>query len=66
VAEDILAELNRPFVVEGRTLEISGSIGVAVYPDGGLGADELMRSADGAMYDAKLQGRARVAGNDGA
>ena len=61
VAEEILAELNRPFVSEGRTLEISGSIGVAVYPDSGASADELMRSADGAMYDAKLQGRACVA-----
>ncbi|HBI67940.1 MAG TPA: sensor domain-containing diguanylate cyclase, partial [Massilia sp.] len=61
VAGEILAELNRPFVSEGRTLEISGSIGVAVYPDSGASADELMRSADGAMYDAKLQGRACVA-----
>ena len=66
VAEDILAELNRPFVSEGRTLEISGSIGVAVYPDSGSNADELMRSADGAMYDAKLQGRACVAERTGA
>ena len=61
VAEEILAELNRPFVSEGRTLEISGSIGVAVYPDSGVSAEALMRSADGAMYDAKLQGRACVA-----
>jgi len=61
VAEDILGELNRPFFTEGRKLAISGSIGVAVYPDSGATADELMRSADQAMYDAKLQGRARVA-----
>jgi len=61
VAEDILKELNRPFITEERRLEISGSIGVAVYPDSGSNADELMRSADQAMYDAKLQGRACVA-----
>lgn len=61
VAEDILKELNRPFVTEERRLDISGSIGVAVYPDSGANADELMRSADQAMYDAKLQGRACVA-----
>ena len=61
VAEDILAQLNRPFFNDGLRLEISGSIGVAVYPDSGASAEELMRSADGAMYDAKLQGRACVA-----
>lgn len=61
VAEDILKELNRPFITEEHRLEISGSIGVAVYPDSGSNADELMRSADQAMYDAKLQGRACVA-----
>ena len=65
VADEILAELKRPFVIEERTLEISGSIGVAVYPDAGTGVDVLMRGADQAMYDAKLAGRARVAGRTG-
>ncbi|THC42250.1 diguanylate cyclase domain-containing protein [Massilia sp. Mn16-1_5] len=61
VAEDILRELNRPFVTEGFTLHISGSLGVAVYPDDAMDADSLMRCADAAMYQAKLQGRGRVA-----
>lgn len=60
VAEDILRELNRPFMTEGFTLHISASLGVAVYPDGALDADSLLRCADSAMYEAKLQGRGRV------
>ena len=61
VAEEILAALNRPFVLEAATLHISGSLGVAVYPDSGLDADALLHHADQAMYDAKLGGRGRVA-----
>jgi diguanylate cyclase (GGDEF)-like protein len=61
VAEDILRELNRPFMTEGFTLYISASLGVAVYPDNAPDADSLLRSADVAMYQAKLHGRGRVA-----
>ncbi|KQQ87746.1 diguanylate cyclase domain-containing protein [Massilia sp. Leaf139] len=61
VAEDILRELNRPFMTEGFSLNISASLGVAVYPDCAQDADSLLRCADTAMYEAKLQGRGRVA-----
>ncbi|MGX4643857.1 diguanylate cyclase domain-containing protein [Massilia sp. SYSU DXS3249] len=61
VAEDILRELTRPFMTEGFTLHISASLGVAVSPDCGEDADALLRGADGAMYEAKLLGRGRVA-----
>lgn len=60
VAEDILRELNRPFMTEGFTLHISASLGVAVYPDDAADADSLLRCADTAMYEAKLHGRGRV------
>lgn len=61
VAEDILRELKRPFLTEGFTVQISASLGVAVSPDCGEDADALMRSADGAMYEAKLRGSGCVA-----
>jgi len=61
VAEDILRELSRSFMTEGFSLSISASLGVAVSPDCGEDADLLMRCADEAMYQAKLQGRGRVA-----
>jgi diguanylate cyclase (GGDEF)-like protein len=65
VAADILRELTRPFITEGFTLHISASLGVAVSPDCGEDADTLVRCADGAMYEAKLEGRGRVAVSDG-
>ena len=61
VAEDILRELTRPFMTEGFALHISASLGVAVSPDCGEDAGTLLRYADGAMYEAKLLGRGRVA-----
>ena len=60
VAEDILRELNRPFMTEGLALHISASLGVVVYPDAAADADSLLRCADTAMYEAKLLGRGRV------
>ncbi|MFC3459489.1 diguanylate cyclase domain-containing protein [Massilia haematophila] len=61
VAEEILAALNRPFALDAATLHISGSLGVAVYPDSALDAEALLHHADLAMYEAKLGGRGRVA-----
>jgi diguanylate cyclase (GGDEF)-like protein len=61
VAEDILRELNRPFMTEGCSLHISASLGVAVFPDDASDADSLLRCADAAMYEAKQHGRGCVA-----
>jgi len=65
VADNILAQLNQPFEDQDQdqalTHHISGSLGIALYPDHGLDADALLRSADLAMYDAKSHGRSRVA-----
>ncbi|MBD8529914.1 diguanylate cyclase [Massilia sp. CFBP 13647] len=61
VAEDILRELHRPFMTEGFSVSISASVGVAVFPDCADDTDTLLRCADAAMYQAKLQGRGRVA-----
>ncbi|WP_415879622.1 PAS domain S-box protein [Methylomonas sp. TEB] len=57
VAENILSSLNQPFVIQQHTLDISSSIGIAVYPDDGLEANSLMKNADNAMYQAKCAGR---------
>jgi diguanylate cyclase (GGDEF)-like protein/PAS domain S-box-containing protein len=55
VAAHLLAELNEPFQLEGREVFVTASIGIAV----GGGADELLRSADVAMYRAKAGGKAQ-------
>lgn len=60
VAEKIRAALSQPFEVAGHTLEISTSIGLAVFPDHGSSEQVLARNADAAMYQAKKSGRNRV------
>lgn len=57
VAQKILASLARPFVIDGRELLITASIGIATYPDDGTDAETLLKNADIAMYRAKEQGR---------
>ena len=60
VAEKIRSALEKPFVLEGREVRISSSIGVAIYPEDGNDDHELMCRADEAMYRAKLGGRNRA------
>jgi len=60
VGEKILSSLNQPFVLSGHTLNISGSIGIAVYPEHGKEEKGLVKSADIAMYHAKKNGRNNV------
>ncbi len=57
VCEKILSRLAEPFDLEGLRLHTSFSIGVAMYPQDGADAGTLMRNADTAMYEAKLDGR---------
>ena len=57
VCEKILSRLVEPFDLEGLRLHTSFSIGVAMFPQDGADAGTLMRNADTAMYEAKLDGR---------
>ena len=49
--------LREPFVVDGLTLEMGGSIGIACHPDHGDHVEVLIQRADIAMYSAKEGGR---------
>ena len=61
VGEKIRLALERDFVMpDGRVLQISSSIGVAIYPDHGDSEETLLRLADRAMYTAKRSGRNAV------
>ena len=60
VAEALRDALRQPFEVADKTLAISASIGIALYPDHGGDASELTRHADEAMYRAKEAGRDRL------
>jgi len=57
VAHRILTAIRRSFVFDGHELNITTSIGVALYPEDGEDADTLMKRTDIAMYRAKRQGR---------
>jgi diguanylate cyclase (GGDEF)-like protein/PAS domain S-box-containing protein len=57
VAEKIRKALAEPFLIEGHTLSISSSIGIAIIPDHGQTELTIMKNADDAMYLSKSHGR---------
>nr|CRH05579.1 putative diguanylate cyclase with PAS sensor [Candidatus Magnetococcus massalia] len=57
VAKRVLESLNKPFTLHGQEVYISGSLGVALYPDDAPDKDQLLKRADEAMYAAKHAGR---------
>jgi diguanylate cyclase (GGDEF)-like protein/PAS domain S-box-containing protein len=59
-ADRIVRALEAPFTVDGHELFVSASIGVAASSLG-MTADDLVRNADIARYDARRRGRARWA-----
>ncbi len=56
LARNLLDELARPFIILGREVHISGSIGVALFPRDATTPEELLRHADEAMYAVKKEG----------
>jgi diguanylate cyclase (GGDEF)-like protein len=57
VADKLLAQFgSEPVQVEGRRFEIQSSIGITLYPDLGIDADQLLAQGDAAMYEAKQAG----------
>lgn len=53
IAGLVSANIARPIVVDSRRFVVNASIGIAVYPGDGATGDELIKSADTAMYRAK-------------
>jgi diguanylate cyclase (GGDEF)-like protein len=53
VADSLLARLREPFMVDGTTLQVGGSIGLARHPEHGADVETLIQRADIAMYAAK-------------
>jgi diguanylate cyclase (GGDEF)-like protein/PAS domain S-box-containing protein len=57
LAEKLLKALSEPYLIQGKTLYIGSSIGVAMFPQDGLSVADLLKSSDTAMYRVKETGR---------
>jgi diguanylate cyclase (GGDEF)-like protein len=60
-AEQIVATLQQPLMVDGRVLITTASLGASLYPDHATDAEGLLRAADVALFRAKELGRNRAA-----
>jgi diguanylate cyclase (GGDEF)-like protein/PAS domain S-box-containing protein len=59
IAQNIINELARPFMLGDDAAYISASIGLTLYPDDATDMESLLKNADQAMYGAKSKGRNR-------
>jgi diguanylate cyclase (GGDEF)-like protein/PAS domain S-box-containing protein len=57
VAKKLLNCFRKAFLLDGRELILTASIGIAIYPNDGKNTADLLRNADTAMYQSKAQGR---------
>ena len=57
VAERIIAAVAEPFLIEAAELQVTASLGIALYPEDAGDERELMANADAAMYHTKQGGR---------
>ncbi len=56
-AERLMDTMTAEFVVQGRPLGISCSVGISIFPEHGTDSETLIKNADAAMYSAKASGR---------
>jgi diguanylate cyclase (GGDEF)-like protein len=66
VGERLVKSLAEPMYLQGLTVEIGGSVGIAIYPSDATTAEELVGKADMALYRAKSDGRGAVRSFDSA
>jgi diguanylate cyclase (GGDEF)-like protein/PAS domain S-box-containing protein len=57
VIERFMDAFTGEFVVQGRSLNVSCSLGISVFPEHGVDGETLIKNADAAMYSAKESGR---------
>lgn len=57
IASDLIRTAAQPMQIRGNLVQVSASVGIALCPDDGKEASELMKHADTAMYAAKTAGR---------
>lgn len=57
LAQRMLDAMKQPFIFDGHQLFISASIGISLFPNDALSAEQLLRNADSALFKAKSAGR---------
>ena len=57
IASSLIERLAQPIFIEEIKVTISASIGISLYPQDGITAEQLIRSADKAMYRVKRAGK---------
>ncbi len=57
IAQRVLKSLAEPMLIEGIEVQISGSIGISIFPRDGMDMQSLVNAADNAMYHAKQSGK---------
>lgn len=57
LAQRVIQLVSEPVHVRGRSIKVSASVGIATYPRDGLEAEQLIKHADAAMYQAKALGK---------
>ena len=56
-AEELVETLSREYEVRELAFHSSASIGIAIYPEHGSNAEEILKNADAALYEAKRNGK---------
>ena len=57
LADRIIAAVKRPIIVDGQELFVTTSLGISLFPTDATDPEDLLKTADAAMYRAKGQGR---------
>ena len=57
ICNEIYKNLKEPFKIMGDKVHISVSMGISIFPDNSINADELLRFCDFAMYKSKHEGK---------
>jgi diguanylate cyclase (GGDEF)-like protein len=57
IAANVIEQIARPIEIKNTEVTVSASIGISLYPENGITAEELIRSADKAMYRVKHEGK---------
>ncbi|MFU8839058.1 MAG: diguanylate cyclase domain-containing protein [Thiohalomonadaceae bacterium] len=57
IAKKIIEQVAKPYQLDGNEVQITTSLGISLYPDHANNPAELIHHADGAMYQAKRQGK---------